>query len=142
MALLADPARPACVVVFKGAPAIVGLAIVGILLAWGAWLSCRLDRLGLILTFGVLALLRVSTAVYLWSGGSVADLMPDAETARLLMRMQQLGVPPTWVPATTASIEAAAIIARGLFVSRYAAKPSRFGVLHHGSPPSASQAGA
>jgi hypothetical protein len=131
--LAARPGVPAFVVNLTGGPAIIVLCIVGVVMLWGAWLCYRLDRLGWIVTFVVLFLLRASAATFLWTGGSVGDLQPDPTAAASVARMQQIGVPPWWVGPVMASLEAVLVVAFGLLVARYFSTRYRVAVLPGGA---------
>jgi hypothetical protein len=113
------PSVPAFVVNLTAGPAIVALCVVGVAMCWGAWLCYRLDRLGWVMTFVMLVLLRASTATFLWTGGGVNELMPDPTAAASVARLQQVGIPPWWLAPVMTSVEAVVVIVFGLLVARY-----------------------
>jgi hypothetical protein len=127
---LGAPALPAFVVVLRGTAAIIGLSAITVLLAWGTLLCFRVDRFGWILTFLLLVGLRVATAVFLWTGGDVADLAPDAAAAAgAVARMRSVGIPPAWLAEVMSTIEALILIGFGLYVARFFPNRYRVGVL-------------
>jgi hypothetical protein len=139
---LAQPVLPAFTTVLRGAPAIIGLSVIAVLLAWGTWLCVRVDRFGWMLTFLVLVALRVSTAMFLWTGGAVADLSFDggggaaaATAAGSMTRASRPALPADWVPQVLTTVELLALAAFGLYVARFFPAGYRVGVLSRARDP-------
>jgi hypothetical protein len=118
---LSQPALPAFIVVLTGAMAIMGLAAIGMLMAWGAWLCYRRDRLGWMLTFILLVGLRASAATVLWSGGDLNEIT------------SVIGSPPAaaywWIAPAMVTLDGLVTIAFGLFVLRYFSEKYQVAVL-------------
>src|SRR5688500_20387525 len=72
---MASPHLPAYTVILRGTPAIIGLAILAVLLLWGAWLSYRMDRLGWVLSFTHMAAIYPATPIYPLTCRELADLV-------------------------------------------------------------------
>jgi hypothetical protein len=127
--LPAEPTLPALVVVLNGAPAIIGLSTIAVLLGWGAWRCFELDRLAWIVTFVIFAGLRISSALYLWTNGKMIDVSFTTAGAPSLLRLEHPDLPADWVAPILATLEALGVLAFGLWVARYFSARYRFGVV-------------
>lgn len=86
-----------------------------VVLAWGAWLCYRVDRVGFLLTSTLIFLLHVSTVVFFWRGGTLSDLQPHPAHANV--PPHAAAEEPTWFTPTISSLEGATILAFGVYVS-------------------------
>lgn len=124
---LVSPNLPAFVVVLTGAPAIIAITILAIGLLWSASLCYRLDRLGWIVSFVLLLLMRASTAVLYWSGsGSQTD---GGSPAMTIWGRQAAEIAGDWLPAVMASLEALVVLGFGLYVAKFFAQEYRTGII-------------
>ena len=87
-----------------------------------------MERLGWMITFLLMTCTRISTAVFLWTGGDPAELTSDAAAAASMAAGRRRPRPfPEWLPAVMATIEAAVVIAFGIFVAPYFPRGYRAG---------------
>jgi hypothetical protein len=122
---LSRPTLPAFIVALKGGPAMIGLSIIAVLMAWGAWLCLRRERFGWILTYVLIVAGSVSNATFLWTGGDVTDIAFSAASADSLSYLRNPSVAPTWHAGVMAVIETALFVLLGLFVARYFHRANR-----------------
>jgi hypothetical protein len=124
---LFHPAVPAFTVVVMGSGAIIAGSIIGVALLWSALLCYRMDRLGWMVSLFILAILRISTATYYWTGGEPADILQAA------FWHEHQNVVPHWVIAVMSTVEACALIGYGVFVERYFKAKYQVGLISSGS---------
>ena len=123
---LTSPKIVAFTVILYGAPAIVGLSVVGIALLWSAWLCFRGERLGWVVSFVLIVLLRASSTTFVATGGTPQDFFasePSTEQVRARTR-GQLSTPrprepllPAWHPVVLSGLEAGTLLLFGLYVA-------------------------
>lgn len=127
---LFSPALPAFVVLLTGAPAVIVITILAIFLLWCALLCYRLDRLGWIVSFALLVLLRVSTVVFFWTGGSLADSGKSVVVPAInLSRRQVAEWVPDWIPITVGCLEILVVMGFGLYAARFFTSAYRVGLV-------------
>jgi hypothetical protein len=114
LATLREPALPAFVVVLNGGPAVIGICVLAILLAWGGWLCYRLDRAGWILTFVAIVGLRIAGVICCFLSATMKGAPGVAGPSAAAMS----DLAPDWLVPVVGTIETAVLIGFGLFVSR------------------------
>jgi hypothetical protein len=111
------PFLPLFIAPLTNVPGIIILSILAILLAWGAWLCYRLDRLGWILTSLLISAMHLGTFFYFYNGGSPASVLNDPNTQLPIYR--QPAAPSQSFLTIMAGVEAAIVMGFGAYTSTY-----------------------
>lgn len=126
---LGRPSIPLFIVVLSGPVSLIATAVCIVVFLWCTWLTLRVDRIGWIISFVLVALLQLGGVVYFLTGGSPADLMIDwsgQSTAPQAVATDAYGRPlrrsavaerPAWQFQTISVLETLMVLGFGVYVS-------------------------